>query len=205
MSEGQEAPAGRATPGLASQLGNLSASLASPGMSTGDRATLRRMDPESPSRAMPVLVPLLLKAGVPVDVSPEQLRRWARIVHAMALLAGTSGEKPHAPSFGEGGAASRDAGRALAQALGYSPQSPRGQNRMFRLTTSRGPALHAQAPRLMRMLAAAGSRPIDFHPIASLLLNEGRNEEKADAARLRLARGFFTAGGELSAPASGKD
>jgi hypothetical protein len=178
---------------LASQLDALSTGIAR--LPTGDRATLRRMTPETPARAMPVLVPLLLGAGADGSggLGPDQLRRWARIVHAMAILSGTSGEPPHKRRMDADKTwhAARDPGRALAIAFGFEPGKPRGQTRMLRLTSSRGDALNAQLPRIMRILAANGGGPVDFSPIARLMLNDGRDDRRADEARLDLARGFF--------------
>ena len=174
---------------------------------TGARARLRRMDPEAPGRAAGDVVALLLNAGVAEDEwsnvagtprgrerGDDGFRRWARICHLIATLAGAGARETHVPvqERDAAGATSGprrphlEAGRAI-EASGYS------ETRLMRLTSARGSALADQARRLARYLAQAGTVPLDLTPVAELLLFEGRDETRADAARLDLARAYYRA------------
>lgn len=143
-------------------------------MSTGSRAALRRMNPLKPGRAAGVVVGLLEKAGLPAaDMEAEKFKRWALIAHVAAVLAGTGGANPHSRA--------RPVGRALS-AAGYS------ENRLMRLTAARGPALVDQVVRAARYLAAAGQAPVNLWTLRDLI-----DPDRAEAARLRLARDYYAA------------
>ena len=156
------------------------------GLPTGTRAALRRMDPEAPGRSAAALFAALETAKLSRQLgrmgaadAADTMRRWATIVQVAALLSGTGGARAHRPG--------RELGRAVA-AAGYS------EARMMRLLAARGPALRGAVVRLARFLASRGAQPVDLRPLAALVLHEGRNEERAEAARLRIARGFFSSG-----------
>src|SRR5262249_42281420 len=118
---------------------------------------------------------LLHVAGLDIGpASPEQLKRWALVLHGMALMSGP-GTSPHDPSTRPGG--------AFANA-GLSEQ------RFTRLLVARGPAFRDQIPRIARFVAGQGHR-FDWEPLARLILYEGRNEEAAEDIRLRLAAQFY--------------
>jgi CRISPR type I-E-associated protein CasB/Cse2 len=82
---------------------------------------------------------------------------------------------PHAPG--------RGFGRALHEA-GYS------ENRLMRLTAARGDALVDQVLRAGRYLAQAGAVPINLRTVHDLIADE---PARAEAARLRIARDYYTA------------
>lgn len=141
-------------------------------------APLRRTAPEQWSLRMAELLPVLLRAGVS-DAQmrdEERVRRWAVLVHLVAVLSGTTNERAHADR--------RPAGVALHEA-GYS------EARLSKLLTARGDALRDQVARLARFLRAKGAMPLDLRPLAKLVLSEGSDEEAADAARLAIARSYF--------------
>lgn len=159
-------------------------------LATGEKALLRRLDPNAPARAMPVLVPLLLDAGLKEERlrSLEHLCRWALVVHAMAILAGTAGGAPHAPAdenTDDSRRRERDFGRALAR-TGFA------EARLMRLTSARGGALSGLVARAARFLAGK-TGPLDLRPLARLVLHEGLDERHTDKARLAIARGYYAA------------
>jgi hypothetical protein len=144
----------------------------------GPRAALRRMNPDAPdSAALGILLGLLQKAeaGAPDD---DVIRRWALVAQVAAMLVGTGRQPAHSPAH--------PAGEALFRA-GYS------ELRLMRLTSAQGPALRDQIRRMARFLAAARAAPLDLRPIAALVLFDGRDRERMEAARLRLARAYYSA------------
>lgn len=185
---------GRRAPSLSAQLRSISGRM--PGLGSGTRAALRRLDPAAPGRGADAVIPLLIAAGVNrrAYASDEGFRRWALICHLVATLSGTAAREVHAPvreRNPDGQMAGprhreREAGRRI-HAAGVS------ETRLMRLTTARGPALVAQVARLGRFLAAAGAVPLDLTPLARLILAEGFDETRADEARLALARAYYAA------------
>jgi len=150
-------------------------------LSTGVSSALRRMDPERPSRALVALMPVLDAARVPIaNRDDDLLRRWATIVHIVAILSGTTGAEVHSTDKRHA------AGRRMHEA-GYS------DNRLSRLLAARGSALTDQARRLARFLAAKRMTPIDLAPLVNLLLSDGRSDSQAEEARFRLARDYYRA------------
>lgn len=144
-------------------------------LSTGDRAALRRLYLTRSHRADGIVQGLLYRAGLPAMLDPAAFAPWRMLAHVAALLSGTAGEHPHAPG--------RRLGRAL-HAAGLS------ENRFLRLTAARGPALEDQIVRAARRLAQAGSAPVDLWPV---LLLAGRDQAKAENARLQIAQDYFAA------------
>lgn len=148
-----------------------------PHLSTGDRAALRRLYLTKSGHADGVVIGLLTKAGVPDAAwrGPTSFARWRLIAHVAGVLSGTAAVAPHSPVSA--------LGRALHTA-GYST------NRLMRLTTARGPALVDQVVRAARYLAQAGQVPVDLRPLRDLV---GADAARAEAARLRIARDYFSA------------
>ena len=154
-----------------------------PQLATRQSARLRRVDVESPGRDAGSLFAAMEIAGLgaclgPPDRAPDPgtVRRWATVVQLVALLAGTQGARAHDPG--------RSAGRAIRGA-DYS------EARMMRLLASRGAGLRGGVVRLARFLAAKRVGALDLRPLAELVLHEGRDEARAERARLALARGFY--------------
>ena len=146
-------------------------------------APLRRMAPERWSERLPEVLPVLVRAGLPVEgLSPDETRRWALLVHVVAVLAGTEGAPAHADG--------RRAGAAL-HAAGLS------EARLARLLSARGSSLLEQVARLARLLAARGAAPLDLRPFARLVIADGSCEPDAarriEDARLDIARSYYAA------------
>ena len=141
-------------------------------------APLRRMAPEQWSLRMAELLPVLLRADI-LEAElrdPERMRRWATLVHIVAVLSGTTNDRAHA--------AEQSAGAALHQA-GYS------EARLSKLLAAREDTLRDQVAHLARFLRAKGVYPLDLRPLADLVLNEGRNDARAETARLSIARSYY--------------
>ena len=144
-------------------------------LSNGDRAALRRIYLTKRHEADGVVIGLLHRAGVTVPVQADAFAPWRLLAHVAALLSGTGGEQPHAPG--------RQLGTAL-QAVGYS------ENRLLRLTAARGTALYGQVIRVARMLAQGGQAPVNLWSLFHLA---GRDADKAEEARIRIAQDYYAA------------
>lgn len=137
---------------------------------TGASAELRRMDVES-AGGVATLHRALAKAGVSEGaVAGDGLARWATIGAIFARSSFTKGEV-------------LDFGQALAK-VGVS------ELRVSRLLNARGAALRHQAELVGRRLASASVSPKAYN-LAKLILNEGRDEERADEARKAIASAYF--------------
>lgn len=143
-------------------------------------APLRRGAPEQWSLHLAELLPILLRANVSEASMRDDdiVRRWAALVHLVAVLSGTTNDRAHADR--------RRTGEVLHQA-GYS------EARLSKLLTARGDALRDQLGRLARFLRAKGAMPLDLRPLAELVLNEGLTETRAETARLTIARSYYGA------------
>lgn len=163
-----EAVAGKKDP-VASIAGQI------PQLPTGARAALRRMYLTRSDEAIGVVMGLLHRAGVPQAawVDPAAFGRWQLLAHVAALLSGTAALAPHAPG--------RKLGHALSKA-GYS------ENRLMRLTSAKGPALHDQVRRATQFLAKAGAAPIDLRTMDQLL---SADPARAEKARFQIARDYY--------------
>ena len=143
------------------------------GLDNGERAALARLDPDSELR--PHQIAALSRALVYAELAPENWhadtwRRWALIAHGMAL-------------------AGHDGNRSLGLQLSESEVS---ESRVTKLLTARDDAFRQLLPRLLRLLASKETSP-NWHEPGGLILNEGRNEEGAEAIRLRIAGRYFAA------------
>jgi CRISPR system Cascade subunit CasB len=143
------------------------------GLSPGDLAELRRMDPEDPGCPgfWKVVVSDLEPAGVLPAGGPlldQAERRWAAVLQAMAIAHG----------FHQPGAR---LGAALAEA-GFS------ELRFTRLLRARDNGLHDGVRLAARFLAAKG-QVADFRGIADLVLSEGR--PYSEDVRRRIARDYY--------------
>lgn len=145
---------------------------------TGERAALKRMDPDRPSPgAYAAAVRLLLNAGADAEVKNDaRLERWVRLLHAMALMSGP-GHVPH------GWREENAAGRVMFDS-GYS------DDRLRRLLEARGKTFDELLSRMARFLAAKRA-VIDWGDFASLVL-DGQESDSAERARLNLMRQFLT-------------
>jgi CRISPR system Cascade subunit CasB len=165
------------SPGIGQIVARTASRLGAVNFPTGERAALRRLSPEDPSSGIGAVCRLLHMAGFDGgQASPEHLKRWALVLHGMALMSGP-GTNPHNPSKRPGG--------AFADAK-LSDQ------RFTRLLNARGPAFRDLIPRLARFVAGQG-QSFDWEPLARLILYEGRNEQVAEDIRLRIAAQFYAA------------
>lgn len=146
------------------------------GLGKGEKAALARLDPDGELRPHQVaaLARALIHAGLePEGWSPETAtenwRRWALIAHGMALAGHASG--------------------ALGNQLCAAGVS---ESRVTKLLTSRGDAFRQLLPRLLRLLASKEVAP-NWHELGWLILTEDRDEEKAEAIRMRIAGRYFSA------------
>ncbi len=162
----------------------LARALANADFPRGDLAQLRRMDPDAPDAA----VVWRLLARHDLLGSPQVENKWALILHGIALMTPTAA--------GDGaGRSAHDAMMPVGRALFYGGDAQRtsafySESRLNRLLTARGPILRTLLARLFRMLAAA-SQPFNWRVMASLILNEGLNDEAAERARRSIAREYY--------------
>lgn len=145
------------------------------GLDNGERAALARLDPDGELR--PHQIAALSRALIYADLhpdtenwKPETWQRWALIAHGMAL-------------------AGHDASQSLGQQLSKADVS---ESRVTKLLTARGDAFRQLLPRLLRLLASKGVEP-NWHELGGLILNQERDDEKAEDIRLKIAGRFFSA------------
>ena len=142
------------------------------GLDNGERAALARLDPEA--ELQPHQIAALSRALVYADLTPENWypetwRRWALIAHGMAL-------------------SGHDHGRRLGAQLSEANVA---ESRVTKLLTARGDAFRQLLPRLLRLLASKGKAP-NWFDLGDLILKHDRDEEAAEAVRLRIARSYFS-------------
>jgi len=144
---------------------------------TGDRAVLKRMDPDHPSPgAYAAAVRLLLNADADAEVKNDaRLKRWTLLIHAMALMSGP-GHAPH------GWRDEHAAGRVMFES-NYS------EDRLRRLLEARGKTFDDLLSRMARFLAAKRA-VIDWGDLAPLVLDR-KDSDRAEKARLNLMRQFL--------------
>lgn len=148
-------------------------------MTTGEKASLRRMDLEKPNSA--IFWKLMSQPGMR-GVVPM---KGGLIMHGIALMAHRDGRAHHATT---------PVGRALYVG-GQQQPGERGfysEDRLSTLLAARGPALHKILARLFRMLANEGVS-FDWHEMARFILNEGYNEAQADQCRIKIASAYYRA------------
>lgn len=143
------------------------------GLDNGERAALARLDPDTELR--PHQVAALSRALVYADFSPEnwqpdRWRRWGMVAHGMAL-------------------AGHDGSQRLGKQLSDADVS---ESRVTKLLTARDDAFRQLLPRLLRLLASKGKAP-NWFDLGDLVLNQGHDEQAAEAIRLRIAGSFFSA------------
>jgi len=142
-----------------------------PGLSMGDHAALRRMEPLAAGRAARVVYGLLAELDVPLDHA-ELVQRWTVLIHALALAHGA-----HEKSI--------SIGTALF-AINF------GEARLEQLLSADFAVLADIVPRLARRLHSKSQR-MDFSQLTNLLLNIDRDSDKAEKARQDIAKSFVIA------------
>lgn len=142
------------------------------GMGAGERAALARLDPDHPR---PHQIAALSRALIQAELEPERWRpetwrRWALIAHGMAL-AGHAGREPFGAQLSHAGVA---------------------ESRVTKLLTARGDALRQLIPPMLRLLASKEMVP-NWDELGGLILNDGKDEERAEAIRMKIASRYFSA------------
>jgi CRISPR system Cascade subunit CasB len=145
---------------------------ASPALTQGDLAALRRMDPRRPPAAFFKIEGLALDPHLPGDAvqRADMETRWAVVVLGLAHM-----RDLHQPDA--------RLGHALVEA-GFS------ELRFARLLQADADQLLDELPLLARFLAAKGM-PADWAAAARLMLSAGRRDE--DDTRRHLARDYYGA------------
>ncbi len=152
----------------------------------GDLAELRRMNPDFTDS--PVFVGLL--ADKELLGSPEVERKWALILHGIALMTPKGGDDESRGSAHDG---QMPVGRALY--LGGEPTRDPGfysEARLKRLLSSRGDMTRTLLARAFRMLAAANVT-FSWREMANFIHSDGFDEKAAEKRRRRIAREYFQA------------
>ena len=153
----------------------------------GDLAELRRMDPDEPDAA--VFWRLMAQYEL-LDVGEAVERKWALIIHGIALTTPTGSGEAHRGTAHDG---QMPVGRALF--LGGESQRANGfysEARLNRLLTADAPMLRTLLARLFRMLTASGVS-LNWREMAQFILNEGYDEDAAERSRRRIAREYYRA------------
>ena len=153
----------------------------------GDLAELRRMDPDEPDAA--VFWRLMAQYDL-LDVGGAVERKWALIIHGIALMTPTSSGEGNRGTAHNG---QLPVGRALF--LGGESQRATGfysEARLNRLLTAGGPMLRTLLARMFRMLAASGVS-LNWREMTQFILNEGYDEDAAEQTRRRIAREYYRA------------
>ena len=153
-------------------------SIESPEMTTGESASLRRMDPANPDSA--TFWKLMSQRGMPQKAGVE---KWALIMQGIALMAHGGGIAHH-PRTPVGKALYLGSERQPGERGFYS------EGRLSTLLAARGPALYSILARLFRMLADKRCA-FNWREMAWFILNEGYNEQEADKSRLEIARSYY--------------
>ncbi len=154
----------------------------------GDLAELRRIDPDTDAPA--VLWRLLASRDLLDNSNRAVERKWALILHGIALMTRTAGadlasRSAHSPGM--------PVGRALY--LGNESARQTGfysEMRFNRLLNAREDMLRVLLARMFRMAASAGVT-FNWWEMANFIRNADYNEEAAEASRRRLARDYYQA------------
>jgi CRISPR type I-E-associated protein CasB/Cse2 len=150
----------------------------------GERAALRRMQPDAPSpAAMGLAIRLLIQSGAAdPELRPARLRRWTLLLQGLALLAGTAETaSPH--RRGE------TLGLRLRTLLANdeAEQVKEADLRLLTLLEARGEAFDTLLIRMIRRLAASGVTTIDAVGLWRLVVEP----DDEDRQRLTVARDFY--------------
>ena len=161
--------------------------IASPNFDRGDLAALKRMDPNR--EIAPIVWRLMAQWNIETR-SVETERKWALIMHGMALVTRTNGDSVAVRVAHDG---ATPVGRALF--LGGNPDPKNAYyspSRFSRLMTARGIMFRALLSRMFRMMASAG-QPFNWYQMAQLILAEDYDEDRAERMRRIIARDYYWA------------
>ena len=157
--------------------------IAHPNFDRGDLAALRRMNLGrfDAQTIPPTLWRLLARRGLLTD-SVVVERKWALIIHGIALMTKTNGDSVAVRAAHDNAV---PVGRVLFEG-GYSP------SRFSRLMTARGGIFSALLSRMFRMMASGG-HTFNWYQMAQLILAEDYDEAQADRMRRIIARDYYWA------------
>ena len=153
----------------------------------GALADLRRMDPDSDDPA--VLWRLLASRDLLDNSNTEVERKWALILHGIALMTRTAGADVNSRS-------AHDRGTPVGRALYLGSESARAtafysETRFNRLLNAREDMLRVLLGRMFRM-AAAGGVTFNWWEMADFIRNADFGDgEAAERSRRRLARDYY--------------
>ena len=165
---------------------HFAAQIAGDGFPRGDLAQLRRMNPDAPDAA----AYWRLMADRDLFGSPDVEKKWALILRGIAVMTPTS------PTSGYPSAHNRNAPVGRALFLGGDAQRKDSgyysETRLNRLLNARGPMLRALLVRMFKMMASA-NQPFDWYEMATFILSDGYDDERAENARRRIATEYYRA------------
>ena len=157
-------------------MGNTIESIEGKEMTTGDKSKLRRMVPANPDSA--AFWRIMSQRGISRNAD---IKKWGLIIHGIALMSHNSAA--HNPGI--------RIGRALYEGNGNNMPFY-SNDRLATLLSARGDTLHRLLARLFRMLGTHGCA-FNWRDMAWFILNEGYNEERADQAKIEIARAYYQA------------
>jgi len=147
-------------------------------MRSGDHASLRRMNLSHPDA--PIFWRLMSRDGMPRNPDTP---KWALIMHGIALMSHGAGLAHNSRM---------PVGRALYEGDGNSSAAFYSDSRLAKLLAARDSTLHQLLARLFRMLGNKRCA-FDWREMARFILNEGYDEERAESARVEIARAYYRA------------
>ena len=166
----------------------------------GALADLRRMDPDSDDPA--VLWRLLASRDLLDTANTEVERKWALILHGIALMTRTAGVDLNSRS-----AHNRD--MPVGRALYLGSESARAtafysETRFNRLLNAREDMLRVLLGRMFRMTAAAGVT-FNWWEMANFIRSTDFDDDAAELSRRRLARDYYQTQRRASAQSNNDD
>ena len=153
----------------------------------GGLAGLRRMNPNEPDAA--AFWRLMASEDLLGNTAIE--RKWGLILHGIALMTRTVGGEDVASR------SAHDEQMPVGRALFLGGDSQRttefySETRLNRMLTARDDMLRVLLARMFRMLAAEDAS-FNWREMATFILNEGYDEDRAEDSRRRIARDYYQA------------
>ena len=175
----EEAVISSIPPNFGSLISNIIEAIESQEMTTGEKASLRRMNPSQPDSA--VFWKLVSQHRMPRNFD---IGKWGLITHGIALMSHTAG-LAHNPR--------RPVGQVLYEGNGDgASQGFYSENRLAALLSARGETRHRLLARMFRMLANEGC-PFNWREMAWFILNDGYDEQEAEKSCIEIARAYYRA------------
>ena len=166
----------------------------------GALADLRRMDPDSDDPA--VLWRLLASRDLLDNSNREVERKWALILHGIALMTRTAGADLNSRS-------AHNRNVPVGRALYLGSESARAtafysETRFNRLLNAREDMLRVLLGRMFRMTAAAGVT-FNWWEMANFIRSTDFDDDAAELSRRRLARDYYQTQRRASAQSNNDD